>query len=218
TTGVLEKECAFLNRRFFTRITKQRPYVILKWAQTADGYFAPDDGTQQWITGEESKALVHKWRAEEDAVLVGKRTAMADDPALTVRAVKGRNPVRILIDANLEVDQQTKLYNSEAPTIVLNALKTEKTNNIHFIQLEDMHFYLTEKIMYQLYLMDIQSVIIEGGANILNQFIQAGLWDEARIFTSANPWGNGLKAPLITNISGQVEQVGNDTLTTIFNT
>jgi len=205
-SGVLEKECAYLNRRFFTRITKQRPYIVLKWASTANGYFAPQNSVQQWISGPLAKKLVHKWRTEEDAVLVGKKTALADNPQLSAREWKGKNPVRILIDRKLDVPADNLLYNDSAKTIIFNEEKTEVINHIHYIQMEDMQYYLPEKIAYQLYLMDIQSIIIEGGAYILNLFITSGLWDEARVFSSADSWDNGLLSP---QLNGRITEVVN---------
>lgn len=212
-TGVLEDGCSYLNRRFFTRIKKQRPFIILKWAQTADGYFAPNNGNQKWITGELAKQLSHKWRGEEDAILVGKNTALIDNPKLTNRNIDGKNPIRIVINRNLTLPPAHHLYNTEAKTIIFNEVKTDIIENIHFVQMEDMKFYLAQKIAFQLYLMDIQSVIIEGGVQILNQFITADLWDEARIFTSNSIWNDGLKAP---QIIGDVEEkmpLGDDELT-----
>jgi len=193
-TGVLAAECSYLNRRFFTRINKQRPFIILKWAQTANGYFSPIGNVQQWITGPLAKQLNHQWRGEEDAILVGKNTALIDNPQLTNRN-GGKNPIRIVIDKNLTIPITHHIYNDEAKTIIFNEIKTDVVGNIHYIQMEDMQFYLAQKIAFQLYLMDIQSVIIEGGAQILNQFIDANLWDEARIFTSETNWKEGIIAP-----------------------
>lgn len=212
-TGVLEDECSFVNRRFFTRIKQQRPYIILKWARTANGYFAPKNTVQQWISGPLAKKLVHKWRTEEDAILIGKQTALADNPQLSAREWPGRNPIRILIDRNLEVPISSHIYNDVAKTVVFNEQKTDVNGNIHYIQMEDMQFYLPQKIAFQLYLMDIQSVIIEGGANILNQFISGGLWDEARVFNSATSWDTGIHSPQINGKIMSVTEVGPDQVT-----
>lgn len=211
-SGILDEECRLMNRRFFTRIQAHRPYFILKWAQTADGFFAPADQSQQWISGVEAKVLTHRWRSEEDAILVGKNTVLADNPQLNTREVVGKNPIRLVIDRNLAIPSNAHVFNDAAKTIIFNEVKTEVVNHIHYVQMEDMHFYLPQKIAYQLYLMDIQSVIIEGGANILGQFIAAGLWDEARIFTSKTAWGKGVKAP---GIEGEILEeisIGNDRL------
>lgn len=211
-TGILDDKCKFINRRFFTRIKEHRPYFILKWAQTANGFFAPTDQSQQWISGVEAKTLTHQWRSEEDAILVGKNTVLADNPQLNTRAIKGKNPIRIIIDKNLDIPSNYHIFNDVAKTIVCNEVKTDVIANIHYVQMEDMHFYLPQKIAYQLYLMDIQSVIIEGGANILNQFITANLWDEARIFTSKTQWQNGIKAPKINGKILEETIIGNDQL------
>lgn len=211
-TGVLAEQASWLNRRFFARITQQRPFIILKWAQTRNGYFAPKEAKQQWITGDLAKQYSHKWRSEEDAILVGKQTALVDNPSLTTRAVIGKNPIRLVIDKDLAIPTTYHLYNNEAKTIIFNEQKTAVIGNIHFVQMEDMQFYLPQKIAFQLYLMDIQSVIIEGGANILNQFIAAKLWDEARIFTSDTTWKVGIDAPKITgNLIDEI-QLENDSL------
>ena len=211
--GVLDKECAQLNRRFFTRISKQRPYIILKWARTANGYFAPKNTVQQWISGPLAKKLVHKWRTEEDAILVGKQTAIADNPQLSAREWNGNNPVRLVIDRNLDVPPGNHLYDDSAKTVILNEKKTDVMGNVHFVQMEDMQYYLPQKIAFQLYLMDIQSIIIEGGANILNQFISAGLWDEARVFNSVSNWETGVFSPQINGRITSVTEVDQDQLT-----
>jgi len=212
-SGVLEQECTILNRRFFTRILKQRPYIILKWATTADGYFAPKNATQEWISGVMAKKLVHKWRTEEDAILVGKQTAIADNPQLNSREWEGKNPVRIVIDRQLKIPQSNHIYNDQAKTVIFNEVKTDVKDNIHYIQMEDMQYYLPQKIAFQLYLMDIQSIIIEGGANILNQFIHANLWDEARVFSSNKIWKEGLASPQIHGLIADQFTIGNDKLT-----
>ena len=211
-SGVLDEECKLVNRRFFTRIKEHRPYFILKWAQTADGFFAPEDQSQRWISGAEAKVLTHQWRSEEDAILVGKNTVLVDNPQLDTREVFGKNPIRLVIDKNLDIPLNFHIFNDVAKTIIFNEVKTDVVGNIHFVQMEDMHFYLPQKIAYQLYLMDIQSVIIEGGANILSQFITANLWDEARIFTSKTTWGEGVKTPLINGKIREEISVGNDRL------
>ncbi|SOD14279.1 bifunctional diaminohydroxyphosphoribosylaminopyrimidine deaminase/5-amino-6-(5-phosphoribosylamino)uracil reductase RibD [Pedobacter xixiisoli] len=211
-SGILDEECKIVNRRFFTRIKEHRPYFILKWAQTADGFSAPADQSQQWISGAEAKTLTHHWRSEEDAILVGKNTVLADNPQLNTREVTGKNPIRLVIDKNLETPLHYHIFNDAAKTIIFNEVKTEVIDNIHYVQMEDMHFYLPQKIAYQLYLMDIQSVIIEGGANILSQFIAANLWDEARIFTSKTEWKQGIEAPTINAKLIEDIVVGNDSL------
>jgi diaminohydroxyphosphoribosylaminopyrimidine deaminase/5-amino-6-(5-phosphoribosylamino)uracil reductase len=159
--------------------------------------------------------MAHKWRTEEDAILIGKQTALIDNPNLTSRDWPGKNPIRLVIDKNLDIPTDFNIYDTEAKTFIFNEVKTDVEGNIHYIQMEDMNFYLPQKIAFQLYLMDIQSVIIEGGANILNQFINANLWDEARVFKASQSWDNGIAAP---KINGEItaQTTLNDDLLTIY--
>jgi diaminohydroxyphosphoribosylaminopyrimidine deaminase / 5-amino-6-(5-phosphoribosylamino)uracil reductase len=214
---ILEEECQWLNRRFFTRVQKQRPYIILKWAQTSDGFFAPNDKNQFWITGEESRRLVHKWRSEEDAILIGKNTAVIDNPQLNVRYWQGRPPKRVVIDRKLELSNQLHIYDQSVETLIFNEVKMDIDGNIKYIQLEDFERFVPQYILYQLYLQDIQSVIIEGGAHTLNTFIEANLWDEARIFTGKAELGQGIRAPHITGITTDELLSGNDRLKLLYN-
>lgn len=214
-TGIMEQECLELNKRFFTRVQQQRPYVILKWAETRDGLFAPADGSQFWITSPEARKLVHKWRSEEDAVLVGKNTAMADNPQLNVRDWPGRSPKRVVIDRNLELSTDLHLFDQSVETLVFNSIKTDIDGKIKYIALEDFDNYVPQYILFQLYLQDIQSVIIEGGAATLNAFIAAGLWDEARIFTGNKILGNGILSPVIKGVIEINIRVGEDWLSVL---
>ena len=209
--GVMEDDAKWVNRRFFTKLKEFRPYVILKWAETADGYFAPVSG-QRWISNQASKQLVHKWRSEEDAILVGKRTAELDNPSLTVREWQGRNPKRILIDKNLELSESLSIFDDAAETIIFNAKKTDWQGNRKYIELENFDLYLPQQILYQLYLMDVQSIIVEGGRKTLDLFIQAGLWDEARVFVGAESWAEGIEAPKLIGDLKEEIQVGSDQL------
>ncbi len=215
--NVLREECDFLNRRFFTRISKHRPYIILKWAQTADQFFAPADHSRRWVSSAPARMLTHRWRSEEDAVLVGKNTALIDDPRLNVRDWHGRNPKRIVADRNLELPPHLHLFDQTQETIVFNSLKTETIGSVKYLWLEDFDRYLPQMISYQLYLMDVQSVIIEGGVKMLDLFIRAGLWDEARIFNSPQYWGEGIKAPLLKKAPTEESFVGPDKLQVFFN-
>ncbi len=215
--NVLSEECEWLNRRFFTRVQKKRPYIILKWAQTSDGFFAPADKSQYWITGEESVRLVHKWRSEEDAILVGKNTAIIDNPRLNVRHWSGKSPKRVVIDRRLELGHQYNIYDQSVETLVFNEIRMDIEGNIKYIALEDFERFVPQYILYQLYLQDIQSIIIEGGAYTLNTFIEAGLWDEARIFKGKSVLGHGIKAPRITGIAGGEFLPGKDHLQILYN-
>ncbi len=217
--NVLEAECLALNKRFFTRVLKQRPYVVLKWAQTQDQFFAPEDGSQQWISDPVSKKLVHQWRSEEDAVLVGKNTAAADNPQLNNRyQPEAKQPKRIVLDRRLELGRHLYLFDQSVETLVFNEVKTALEENIKYIGLEDFDLYLPQYILFQLYLQDIQSVIVEGGAKTLQFFIDAGLWDEARIFTSKTRWGKGIKAPeILGELKGNLNS-GEDLLSVLYPT
>jgi diaminohydroxyphosphoribosylaminopyrimidine deaminase / 5-amino-6-(5-phosphoribosylamino)uracil reductase len=217
TSGILEAECRWLNRRFFTRVQNKRPYIILKWAQTSDGFFAPSDNSQFWITGEESRRLVHKWRSEEDAILVGKNTVAVDDPRLDLRYWPGKSPKRVVIDRSLQLGRALHIYDQSVETLIFNAIKTNIDGKIKYIGLEDFERYVPQYILFQLYLQDIQSVIIEGGAHTLNTFIEADLWDEARIFTGTATLGQGIKAPCITGIAAEELLSGTDRLNFFYN-
>ncbi|RYD89920.1 MAG: bifunctional diaminohydroxyphosphoribosylaminopyrimidine deaminase/5-amino-6-(5-phosphoribosylamino)uracil reductase RibD [Sphingobacteriales bacterium] len=196
-TGILEADCQWLNRRFFTKVQKHRPYIILKWAQTQDGYFAPADKCQYWITGIESRKLVHKWRSEEDAILAGKNTVAIDNPQLNTRYWEGKSPKRVVIDRRLELSKDLHVFDQSVETFVFNDHRTDVDGKIKYIALEDFDRFVPQYILFQLYLQDIQSVIIEGGVYTLNTFIEACLWDEARIFTGSGNLVSGLKAPEI---------------------
>lgn len=215
--NVLEEDCKWLNRRFFTRVQKHRPYIILKWAQTTDGFFAPLDSKQYWITGPEARKLVHQWRSEEDAILVGKHTAAIDDPQLNVRLVQGKSPKRVVIDRRLELSPALNVFDQSVETLVFNEVKTDINGKNKYIALEDFDRYVPQYILYQLYLQDIQSVIIEGGAATLASFIEAGLWDEARIFTGCSLLKAGKKSPQIAGYIAHEYKIGDDKLLFLVN-
>ena len=210
--GIMTKECIDFNKRFFTRIQKQRPYIILKWAQTMDGFFAPSDKSQKWISSQNAKQLVHRWRTEEDAVLIGKKTAIADNPQLNTREWSGRDPIRIVIDRRLELPKDLNVFDQSQDTIIFNEQKTDLVGRIKYLELEDFDNLLPQLISYQLYLMDIQSLIVEGGAKTLSLFIKAGLWDEARVFTSTDHWNSGIPAPQLYGKPSEIQTIGPDLL------
>jgi diaminohydroxyphosphoribosylaminopyrimidine deaminase / 5-amino-6-(5-phosphoribosylamino)uracil reductase len=192
-TGVLENEGKNLNKRFFTFIEKQRPFIILKWAQTQDGFIAHSNYESRWISSEFSRQLVHKWRSEEDAVLVGTKTAAHDNPTLSVRDWSGRNPTRVVIDRFLRLPSTLKLFDKTQKTICYNVLKHEEHPNLHLVRLDEADFI--NQLVHDLHKQKIISLIVEGGAQTLNFFIDTGLWDEARIFTSTRSFGDGIEAP-----------------------
>ncbi len=182
-TGVLEKEALFMNRRFITFHQKKRPYIILKWAQSYDHKLAGTAGRRVKISHEITDRIVHKWRSEEDAIMVGKGTALADNPSLTTRLWKGKNPVRIVIDKNLEVPADNNLMDDKAKTIIINSIKETVEGNRIYCK-ADVQDNLADNIVQILYRHNITSIIVEGGATLLNSFILAGLWDEARVITN----------------------------------
>lgn len=208
--GLLEAAYRQVNRRFFTYQEEKRPYIILKWAQTRDGFIARKNFDSKWISNPRSRQLVHKWRSEEDAILVGKNTARYDNPSLTVREWQGRNPTRILIDLNLELSNEGTLWNEEAPTLIFNAKVNQKKGPHDWIKISEQAY--EKELLLQLHQRKITSLIIEGGARTLQGFIDKGLWDEARIFTGNQQFGEGIAAPVITGNLMEEKSVEGDTL------
>ncbi|MEO5650561.1 MAG: bifunctional diaminohydroxyphosphoribosylaminopyrimidine deaminase/5-amino-6-(5-phosphoribosylamino)uracil reductase RibD, partial [Ginsengibacter sp.] len=173
TVGVLEKECMDVNKRFFTFHKKQRPYIILKWAQSANGKIGSADDKRILISNDYSNRLVHKWRSEEASILVGTNTALQDDPSLTTRWWPGKNPVRIIMDKELKLPDTLNIFNDEAETIIFNVYKNEEQNNRLFIKLERDNFL--PSLLDSLFEMNLQSVLVEGGAITLQSFIDSSL-------------------------------------------
>ena len=212
----LEKESRFLNRRFFTFHEKNRPYIILKWAESKNGCMAPHNQKGPfWMTSAESKKLTHKWRAEEDAILVGNITARKDNPSLTVREVEGKNRIRIVLDKKLNLTEKLNLFNHESTTIIFNEIESSKKPNKIYIKVDFNK--LIKNILEELYKLKIQSVIIEGGAITLQSFINEDVWDEARVFKTKKNLVNGLKAPKITGVSKVKKEIGDDQLEILIN-
>ena len=220
TVGVLEKEALELNKRFFTFHTKKRPYIILKWAQTQDGFIDIDRGSltkmDNWITTPASKTLVHQWRTEEQSIMVGTNTALNDNPSLTVREVEGDNPIRIVLDMDLRLPESLHIFDKTVPTLIINKLKNETSTNLELIKINKDENLITQ-ILQELYKREIQSVIIEGGAQLLNSFIEQNLWDEARVFTGIKEFKKGLKAPKINIKAQNSSTIETDILNTYFN-
>ncbi|MCL4151766.1 UNVERIFIED_CONTAM: hypothetical protein GTU68_016721 [Idotea baltica] len=194
--GILENQCKAHHKRFFTFYNKKRPYIILKWAESTDGFLAPKTRLKKqpvWITNPISRQLVHKWRAEEQAILVGTNTVTQDNPSLTVRDWTGNQPTRIVLDKNEQLSKEYNVFNSAAETIVL------KVNT-------------AETICDALYKLNINSIIIEGGSKTLQLFIDKDLWDEARIFTGIVEFKEGIKAPKFNGRLLSEEPIKNDIL------
>ena len=201
--GILEKECNDLNKRFFTFFVKKRPYIILKWAESSYGYIAPLSKSETkpvWISNTHSRQLVHQWRAEEQAILVGANTVIQDNPSLTTRDVEGANPIRIVIDLKNSLAEIYQIFNSESKTIRLTAdeISSDKP--------------LASEVCKALYKHQINSVIIEGGQKTLQAFIDENLWDEARIFTGELKLDEGIQSPKINGTLRTETWIGSDCL------
>lgn len=208
-TGVLEEKARWQNRRFFTQIEQQRPYVILKWAQTEDGLVARENFDSKWISNAQSRQLVHKWRAEEDAILVGKNTAAYDNPRLDVRDWVGKNPIRVVLDSRLGLPKNLNLFDQSIPTLIFNTVKSETIENLQWIRLSEIN---PKVILKELHSRKIQSLIVEGGSQVLSQFIESGLWDEARVFTAPTRFDRGISAPTLNQNPSETLSIDTDRL------
>ncbi|CAI8914860.1 bifunctional diaminohydroxyphosphoribosylaminopyrimidine deaminase/5-amino-6-(5-phosphoribosylamino)uracil reductase RibD [Chryseobacterium sp. IT-36CA2] len=209
-SGILEKECIELNKRFFTYHEKKRPYIILKWAESGDG-FLDKDFKPTAVSNTLVNQFVHQLRADEHAILVGTQTALHDNPSLTVRNIEGVNPVRILIDFDLKVPSHFNIYNTEAKTLVLDSVKEGTEEHIQFIKIDKNNFL--PELKEALYKEQIQSVIIEGGRFTLQQFINASLWDEAIVIKNENLMlENGTKAPEFNHTAIKTETFRDNTI------
>ncbi len=208
--NMLEEECRKLNKRFFTFHEKRRPYVILKWAQTSDGYLDKNreigEKGVNWISSPESKVLVHKWRSEEQSILVGRNTILNDNPSLTVREISGKNPTRIVIDSQLQLSKDVNIFSKDAPTLVFNRLKNDKTDGVEWIKISETS---TKHILDELFKRNIQSVLVEGGSRTLQYFIIDNVWDEARVIVGDVKFGDGIKAPVMNKVPSRAHQFSN---------
>ena len=206
THGVLEKECQQLNKRFFTFYTQHRPYIILKWAETADRKISANGTERLLISNEQTNRLVHKWRSEEASILVGTNTALLDDPELNTRYWNGRSPIRLVVDMDLRLPTSLKIFNEKQKTIVFNTIKHEEDKNLSHYQVTGV-VSLVHQIVNALYQLKIQSVLVEGGARLLQSFIDEDLWDEVRIIKNEKLIiNNGLAAPEL-ELTNPVEQM-----------
>ena len=215
TLNVMKPECNELNRRFFNFHQNKTPYIILKWAQTIDGFIDIDrdencEKRPTWITDETCRKLVHKWRSEEDAILVGTNSARMDDPELTTRNWEGKNPLRLVLDRKLSLPKSLKLFNSITPTVIYNESVSKTIENNEYKAI-DYNNVLNE-ILTDLYSRSILSLIVEGGEKLLTSFITQGLWNEARVFTGSTNFTKGIKAPGIKQEPVEIKLVGNSTL------
>jgi len=213
--GVLIEQCNWLNRRFFNTQNKKRPYVILKWAQSQDGFLSPEERSEKrpyWITSEPAQQWTHRLRAQEQAILVGTKTAIDDNPSLNTRHWEGKNPLRVVLDRNLSLSDELALFDRSTPTLVISehtAVDTENLWHAHASFKEN----LPKKILEILYQKDIQSVIVEGGGQTLQSFIDAGLWDEAFVLQGPTEFHSGLAAPIIDGQELASYKLGPDLIT-----
>ncbi len=215
-SSVLKKECDELNKRFFTFHQKKRPYVFLKWAETKNGLIdnCGNKGEVTWISCKEIQSLVHIWRSENQAILVGKKTVKNDNPSLTVREITGKNPIRVVLDSSLQLNSSFQVFDNKATTYILNTIKNETVGSNEFIQIEDIN---PVSILEELYKRNIDSVLIEGGRTTLQSFIDADLWDEAKTIVGQHTFENGTNAPKMNQTATSSEGFFGDTLKTFFN-
>jgi len=216
SVGVLENECRALNKRFFTAHEKQRPFVLLKWAQTPNGLIdqGMKNGEVSWISEPETQVLVHTWRSENQAILVGRKTVESDNPSLNVRAVKGTNPIRIVLDSENRLQGQYTIFDRQAKTIVMNKNLEKVDDNVHFLRLEKMEI---PTILERLHSEGIHSILIEGGAKTLQSFIDSDLWDEAKVIVGQHNFATGTSAPHLSKDPTSTEKFFGDTIKTYLN-
>lgn len=211
--GVLEKESKELNRRFFKYHSEKRPYILLKWAETIDGYIDVDrnviNNGISWITHPYLRMPVHKWRSEEAGIIIGTNTALNDNPKLNTRLWHGKNPIRFVLDRNLSLSTELNIFDGEIPTYVFTEKQETNKPNLTYLQVE-FNKNLIQQILNHLYNLEIQSLIVEGGRTLLQSFIDQNLWDEARVFVGNKTFGSGSKGPLIQKSEQKSYQFGSD--------
>lgn len=214
TVGVLPEACQLLNKHFFCFHEKQRPYICLKWAQSADGFIAGSGGKQVHLTNPQSDLLVHKWRTGHSGILVGGRTIITDNPRLTARLWDGKQPTRIVLDTKGDLPVDGAVFNNEAPTLILTTSVNHTYTAIDISTINKDG--LVASVLQALYEKKINSVLVEGGLNTLNLFIESGLWDEIRCFKTKHLLGEGISGPEMPE-GGFEEAIGDDILLTIIN-
>jgi diaminohydroxyphosphoribosylaminopyrimidine deaminase / 5-amino-6-(5-phosphoribosylamino)uracil reductase len=214
--GILSKDCMAINNRFFTYHSKKRPYIVLKWAESSDGFIDIERplGSSigpNWISNPISRMLVHKWRSEENAIMVGTNTVVFDNPSLNTRLWPGNSPIRIILDRQARLTNEYKIFSQKIPTLIFSEKIQEDRPNISYIEINFSQNPL-EQIVKHLWNVEIQSIMVEGGKKLLQSFIDAKLWDEARVFKGNTVFSSGLKAPQIPDISADIHQILNDRL------
>lgn len=213
-TGILEAEGRALNKRFFCSIEKNRPYIILKWAETADGFIAKENFEPVQISNPLSRRFVHKMRSEEDAIMVGTNTARYDNPGLNTRFWTGKNPLRIVLDKHLSLPKALKIFDNSQPTICYNLLENKVIENTTLVKIEAEN--LLKNIIQDLATRKVQSLIVEGGSTLLQGFIDAKLWDEAIVLKSKKVLQSGILAPKIEGNFTEVSDLDDDKLIKIY--
>ncbi len=211
TIGVMKDEARHLNRRFFTYHEKQRPYVVLKWAQTADGFigYAGGSASRLVVSNKVAHQLVHRWRSEEDAILAGANTLLADNPQLTTRLWKGKNPVRVVIDRDLSLPLHLNVFKRDVRVIVLNEKRSGQQEHLHYLKVSCNQ---PASLLAALYEQQIQSLLVEGGTKTLEMFIREGLYDEMRVIVSPHRVHQGIRAPQIDFMAGRMCRLGDNRL------
>jgi diaminohydroxyphosphoribosylaminopyrimidine deaminase/5-amino-6-(5-phosphoribosylamino)uracil reductase len=215
--GVLESECLYHHRRFFTVQEKKRPYIILKWAETKDGFIAPLSKEKQqpvWISNQYSQQLVHQWRSQEHAIMVGTSTVIDDNPTLNVRSWSGQNPVRIVLDRSLRIPKTATIFDKSVQTIVITEVGAKPQQYDKNLIFEEIYFSknIAIQICEVLQKNKIQSVIIEGGLQTLQTFIDEDLWDEARVFVGDKEFKEGVPSPKLNRVTNEEMNLHTDVL------
>jgi diaminohydroxyphosphoribosylaminopyrimidine deaminase/5-amino-6-(5-phosphoribosylamino)uracil reductase len=212
-TGVLEAKCRELNRRFFTFHLQKRPYIMLKWAASADGFIAASTDRRSFISNELSNRLVHRWRAEETAILIGRKTAELDNPSLNTRLWPGKNPLRLVVDLRSGLPDNLQLFTDGEPVVLFNYSRSGSEGALQYVQL-NKEGSVVRQIAEAAHVLGLQSVIIEGGTFTLQQFIDEGLWDEARVIRGTTVFlEGGTRAPALSNAAfTKDEQLSSDTI------
>lgn len=212
-SGVLEKDCQEVNKRFFVFHERKRPFIILKWAQTSDGFIdrkRTKEESPAKITQDEAEIMVHMWRGQEQAIMVGTHTVIMDNPKLNVRKAHGTSPVRVILDRTLRIPTNSNIFDKSAPTLIFT--EQQKSNNgVEYVHIP-FDAKLLQNMLNELYKRGIQSVIVEGGEKLLKSFIEKDLWDEAKVFYSNKTLGEGVMAPSFPFPSKGEIRIGDDTL------
>lgn len=213
--GVLEDEAMELNRRFYINMQLSRPYVILKWAETTDGFIARENYDSKWISNSKSRQLVHKWRKQEDAILVGHKTVVYDNPSLNIRTWSGKNPVRVVLGKDTSLDAAASIFSKPEKVFYFNNERSDTIENTEYVKLKNSDD--PKELLEHLHRDNICSIIVEGGSATIAKYIAQGLWDEARIFKSPKSFNEGIPAPSLKFVADKEFSILEDRLSIIHN-